>query len=104
MRWKRKQGVPLETVKEGDDDEEKEKGPEEKSGKVSTSTLSKAMKQKAPPPATNPKKSAPAPKTPAACSLEHASVIYSSLANKDGYLQAGVDDRIYLFTEKQLSI
>ena len=94
------EGIPLD-VKEDDDDEEKEEEPE--GDKASTSTLFRAMKRKAPPPTTNPKKSALPPKTPAVCSLEQASIIYPSLANKDGYLQAGVDDR-FISSRKSSSV
>ena len=75
-----------------DDDDAEEDTPGKPTAQPSVSTLSKAMKRKAPPPADNPKKSAPSKKTSPICALEDAMIIYPSAKEEERYLHAGVDD------------
>ena len=83
------EGIPPD---DDDDDEEEEDVPSEPTAEPSISTLSKAMKRKAPPPTENPKRSAPSKKTSPICALEDATIIYPSTKEEDRYLHAGVDD------------
>ena len=84
------EGIPPDN---DDDDEEEEDVPSEPTVEPSVSTLSKAMKRKAPPPTDNPKRSAPSKKTSPICAPEDATIIYPSTKEEDRYLHAGVDNR-----------
>ena len=74
-------------------EEEKEEEVMESTPQPGTSTLSKALKRKAPPLSDNPKKLASGTKSSSKCSLADALVIYPSTTDQEKPLHAGVDSR-----------